>query len=138
MSLGRLETEGELAAFIAERVAEREAAIRAFVAGGGWVAVALAGGWGNTGGVDAEGVVNEVAGYSVGAGFVELRGLVTGGAVGTAMFNLPSPARPPRTRRFSVFANSAWGGLVVRSSGDVVLTVGSNIDVDLSAVTFRL
>ena len=71
-------------------------------------------------------------------GRVYLKGLVKSGTVTAAMFTLPVGYRPPRPMRWAVEANGAFGFIEVGAGGDVKLWTGSNLEVDLSPISFDI
>lgn len=68
---------------------------------------------------------------------VRLRGFVSSGTVGLTIFNLPVGYRPLHDCNIPVVSNDTFGKLVVKTTGNVVLSIGSNAYVDLSSVSFR-
>jgi len=69
-------------------------------------------------------------------GIVHLRGAAKSGTVGAAIFTLPAGYRPANQRYFAVISNSLFGYLYVNSSGNVVLSSGSNASVTFDGVHF--
>ncbi|MFC5611269.1 phage tail spike protein [Metabacillus niabensis] len=70
-------------------------------------------------------------------GFVKLRGMVTGGAVGTVIGTLPVGCRPLRIEVFPVQTSSGEGRVDVQSNGYVILRSGGTGWVSLSGIEFR-
>jgi hypothetical protein len=80
-----------------------------------------------------------VAGYRLDRGVVRLRGLVTGGAVGSTLFVLASGYPPAATVILPVSNCSyATGGLVIDTSGNVTLAWGSGSWCSLEGVSFSV
>lgn len=71
------------------------------------------------------------------SGIVHLRGLVTGGTVGAAIFNLPAGYRPSAQESFAIQSNNVFGRCDVTPAGDVFATAGSNVYFSLSGISFR-
>lgn len=72
-------------------------------------------------------------------GIVRLRGLVTGGSLGTTIFTLPEGYRPPLAEIFAVSSNNSIGRVDVGVSGVVRLVyVGSPTYVSLSGISFAV
>jgi hypothetical protein len=69
-------------------------------------------------------------------GFVHLTGLVKSGTVGATIFTLPAGYRPSNQLSFACVSNSAFGQLVINSSGTVFVYIGNNTSVSLDGVTF--
>lgn len=69
-------------------------------------------------------------------GYVELGGLVVGGT-GT-IFTLPAGYRPPARVDLPVYANGAFGSVVIDTGGVVALNVGSATDVSLESLRFPI
>jgi hypothetical protein len=113
------------------RVSTLEAAPEAVRLVGGVGQPAFEGAWANYGSTFA------TAGFYRDRGRVFLRGLVALGAAGTTIFTLPEGYRPPSDLLFVVTANQAFGEVRVNASGTVVFRAGSNVYVDLSAISFR-
>jgi len=99
-----------------------------------WIAPTLAGTWANVG------AGNTAAGYMKDAnGFVNLRGLITGGALNTALFTLPIGYRPVATITLFAMANSGASPCQVTiSSVGVVSQQGgaSNVNLGLDGLSF--
>ncbi|MGH7744181.1 MAG: hypothetical protein ACREQ5_05090 [Candidatus Dormibacteria bacterium] len=87
--------------------------------------------------VDFGGANQTTSFYKDPAGIVHLRGLVKSGTIGTAIFALPNGYRPTATEFFAVPSNSAFGLLLIDSSGNVVADDGSNVWFSLAGITFR-
>ena len=98
-----------------------------------WQAPALLNGWTNFGGIHA------TAGYWKDPhGVVHLRGLVSAGVIGAAIFTLPAGYRPAQYEIFGAISNGALGRCDVDyATGNVVAAAGSNVYVSLAGVTFR-
>lgn len=94
-----------------------------------WQYPTLAAGWSN------KGSSNPVARYRLGNnGYVELGGMVVGGT-GT-IFTLPVGYRPPKRVDLPVCANYAFGAILIDTTGNVTLNVGSATDVSLENIGF--
>lgn len=97
-----------------------------------FIAPALTNGWANAGGA------NNVAGYVKDAsGIVRLRGLVSGGTIGLAIFTLPVGFRPVGAENIATASNNAFGYLTISTAGAVVPAVGNNTWFSLDNITFR-
>lgn len=65
-----------------------------------------------------------------------MAGKMSGGTTGNVIFTLPGPTatdigfRPRKSRHFPVFANSAFGDILVLDNGGVMFVVGSNTSVE--------
>lgn len=57
---------------------------------------------------------------------VKIRGVMKSGTIGSTVFTLPPGFRPKKHRQFPAAANSAYGGVLVYSTGAVVTVNGSN------------
>lgn len=97
--------------------------------GTAWTAPTLQNGWTNSGGV------NQTAAYRLNSrtGNVEIVGLITGGASGTAAFTLPAGFRPVAG---NAFATQGGGTVVVTAAGLVIVTPGGGASIWLNGVTF--
>lgn len=69
-------------------------------------------------------------------GFVHLRGMVSGGAVGTVIGVLPVGCRPLRTEPIIVLTSSGFGRIDILENGYVKLVSGGTGWVSLSSVVF--
>lgn len=75
---------------------------------------------------------------------VHLSGFVKSGAVGAAIFTLPSGYYPSyvdatfQDVRIPVVSNGTFGDLLVKYDGKVVLQSGSNLWVSLDGISFRV
>lgn len=87
--------------------------------------------------------VNNVSGFNVAGyykdpfGIVHLRGVVTSGVMGSAIFTLPAGYRPAAQELFAIVSNNLFGTMNVSTAGNVFATVGSNTFVSLDGLTFR-
>ena len=104
---------------------------------GAWTPVTFLNGWINAGGG------YQVGQYRLVGDMVQLRGRVQNGAMGTAMFNLPTGFRPPATTTIatgSVVSSSwAFGVLDCTPDGNVTPFVpGSNQGITLSGLSFSV
>lgn len=70
-------------------------------------------------------------------GVVHLRGLIAGGAVGSAAFTLPVGYRPANTEFGATQATGAFATYRVLNTGDVVPFSGTNTYFSLDGITFR-
>jgi len=87
---------------------------------------------------DAEPSERNVA-FRLMRGYVEMKGLLSGGTVNATMFTLPVGYRPIGNRHFPVIANSLFANLRVGSDGQIQIpSAGSNVFVDLGPVRFDL
>ncbi|MCM3599013.1 phage tail protein [Metabacillus idriensis] len=78
------------------------------------------------------------AGYTKSAdGFVHLRGMITGGAVGTVFATLPAGCRPLNDEPISVLTSAGLGRLDVKPNGYLQLMSGGTGWVSLSSVVFK-
>jgi hypothetical protein len=84
-----------------------------------WTAPTLLNAWANSG------APLQVAEYRKVGDRVDLRGCVTGGTIGLAIFTLPTGFRPPANVSFAVNSTGAFGALTVTSAGAVVPSVGT-------------
>lgn len=84
------------------------------------------------------------AAYKDSAGFVHLRGLIAGGAIGgqTTAVTLPVGYRPASVQgvstynnHFTVMTNTGPSTLYIRGGGEIIKPDGSNVWVDLASVT---
>ncbi len=71
---------------------------------------------------------------------VYLRGVVTAGVVGAAIFTLPAGYLPSAAGvpLQPVMSNNLLGAVSVSAAGVVALLIGSNVYADLSPVSFRV
>jgi hypothetical protein len=98
-----------------------------------WIAPTALNSWVNFGASDSQ------LGYRKIGDRVELRGLVKSGTgMGFGIFVLPAGYVPPKTLRFAVNSNSAFGMLRVDSAGNVVPDVGSTTSFSLDGVSFSV
>lgn len=98
----------------------------------GWTASALLNSWSNFGGTTAP------AGYYKDEfGVVRLRGFLNGGTLNTPIFTLPVGYRPLNDVNQPVVSNDSFGKVLVDTSGNVMLAIGSNNYVDLSPISFQ-
>ena len=88
-------------------------------------------GWIDSGDVDSD-LVSFVIVNSV----VYLMGVAAGGIAGTNIFTLPSGYRPPKKRVFPCVSNGAFGVVSILATGEVEVTVGNILGVNLSGVSF--
>jgi hypothetical protein len=96
------------------------------VATDAWHALTLSGTWANVGsGSDAAAYALDLLGWVVVKGFV-----TSGGATTIAV--LPSGYRPSQIKRFATTALGAFGTLVVDTSGNITLPVGSFTNVSIN------
>lgn len=100
-----------------------------------WVAPTLLNSWVNYGGG-----FNDAAYYKDPFGVVHLRGVIKDGTdvSGTALFTLPVGYRPPAQELFTVISSSALGRVDIATTGNVVITSGSNTWLSLDGLTFRV
>src|SRR4051812_30654567 len=74
-------------------------------------------------------------------GSVWLKGLVKSGVVGLPVFTLPAGYRPLEDLVFDAHVESSTssilGAVVVKSTGDVVVSIGDNALVSLNGINFR-
>jgi hypothetical protein len=70
-------------------------------------------------------------------GFVHLRGRIKSGTMGATAAILPPGFRPSLQEIFAVSSNGGFGEVQVRSTGEVVPSVGSNVSVSLAGISFR-
>lgn len=70
-------------------------------------------------------------------GVVHLKGSVSTGTIGTAVFTLPVGYRPKAIVRFAVDSNGAYGMCNVTSAGAVNAATGSNVRFSLDGVRFK-
>lgn len=84
----------------------------------------------------------QVASYKKDAlGFVHVRGHITAGTLGSAIFTLPVGFRPALNEQFAVMANNVWCLATVDSAGNVSLastTGSSNSFCTLHGITFQV
>jgi hypothetical protein len=97
-----------------------------------WVVPTMAVGWANYG----AGLAG-VAYRKDAAGQVHLRGAVSGGTIGTAVFTLPVGFRPYGGVVFAVNSDGAYGAAHVTAAGEVIAAVGTNTQFMLDGVSFR-
>ena len=90
----------------------------------GWTAPSLLNSW-----VNYDTSFAPAVGYrKTSDNLVVIRGLVKNGAIGNAVFNLPSGYRPSGgSLLFSTISNGAVGRVDVQATGDVVAVAGSNV-----------
>lgn len=69
-------------------------------------------------------------------GVVHLCGVIASGTIGNAAFTLPAGFRPSAIENFPTSNAAAFGTLEVRTTGEVIPTVGSNVSVSLNGITF--
>jgi hypothetical protein len=96
-----------------------EFATKAYVDGSGWTTPSLLNSWTNYAG----GYNN--AGYRKVGTVVFIRGLVTGGALGTVVFTLPTGHRPSGRIILATQSNSALGRLDIAADGSVYAQAGT-------------
>lgn len=72
-------------------------------------------------------------------GQVHLVGMVAGGTPGSGsvVFTLPEGYRPSKDEIFVSVGNAAFAEIIVRSSGNVIIVVGSGTWTSLSGITFK-
>lgn len=92
-----------------------------------WTAPAFLNGWANIGGAF------QVAQYRRVGDVVELRGVIAGGTIGLACFQLPVGFRPPANVNFACESAAAHGAFAVTATGNVVTTAGSNAAFSVQA-----
>jgi hypothetical protein len=98
-----------------------------------WVAPTLTNSWLNYGGVFA------TAGYwKDTSGVVHLRGLITGGTVGTSAFTLPVGFRPTAEHIVLIATATGHGEARIRTDGTVYMGVSSSGYASLANITFRV
>ncbi len=97
-----------------------------------WTAVTFAGTWTNFGGTLGTAAYRKDA-----QGYVHLKGIIKSGTINTTAFTLPVGYRPVSDTRFASVSDSAFGVLIVMSSGAVTPNVGSNVSFALDGVTFK-
>jgi hypothetical protein len=92
----------------------------------------FSGGWVN---LDAD----RPAGFYRDRGRVFLTGFIKSGTIGASAFTLPTGYRPTSVTGldFPVESNTAFGVVIVNSTGTVVPAIGSNIYVSLNGISFR-
>lgn len=97
-----------------------------------WIAPTFSGTWVNYGSP------YENVGYTRDANRrVHLRGMTKSGTVGTSVFTLASGYRPANDEIFPVASNDAFGEVIVKADGTVVVFVGDATFVSLSGISFR-
>lgn len=86
---------------------------------------------------DYEALYNKAGWFKDPMGVVHLRGMVSGGTYGEAVFTLPEGNRPARRELFVVLTGSSAAGRVdVLRTGQVNAQVGEDF-VSLDGITFR-
>lgn len=99
-----------------------------------FTAATLASPWVNYGG----GYAN-VSYYIDEFGIVRFKGIAKSGTIGgSPIFTLPVGLRPPEELVFPIISNSALGIVNVRTNGDVVCGLGSNVSVVFDGISFRV
>lgn len=86
-----------------------------------WIAVAFVGGWGNLG------APAQVVQFRKVGDEVQIRGVMTGGAIGAVAFVLPIGFRPPATMYVAGASNGAYGQMSIDAAGNVTPMVGSAV-----------
>ena len=81
--------------------------------------------------------IHNVAYYKNTLATVYLRGLMKNGIIGQPAFSLPAGYRPLKNIYFPIVSNSAFGYVLVLSTGSVTAMVGNNSFVSLSGISFR-
>jgi len=97
-----------------------------------WITPTLSGAWVAFGGSEQAPAYSRTA-----SGMVLLRGVAKSGTVPSTLFTLPAGFRPLGNRRFPVVANNLFGYISIIATGVVTIEAGSNVYVDLAAVSFR-
>ena len=120
---GEILTAGNMVTYI-------EANLAFLYGDGGWTAPTYTNSW-----VDY-GAPNLVGGFRLVGIWVQLRGTIKSGTIGSACFTLPAGYRPTATAAFAVPSNSLFGMVTVTSAGVVTPTVGSNVSVSLDGIHF--
>jgi len=70
---------------------------------------------------------------------VQIRGNVTGGTIGTAIFTLPANCRPLASAHFPVASNDAYGGVEIRpDTGQVIAKIGSSAWFSLEGISWTI
>jgi hypothetical protein len=69
-------------------------------------------------------------------GRVYLKGIVKSGTIGSAIFTLPVGYRPDETLTYAIVSNGAFGYVTINTDGTVICTLGSNVSVSLSGISF--
>jgi hypothetical protein len=76
--------------------------------------------------------------YKDAFGIVHVKGTVTGGTVGTSVFNFPVGFRPVENAYFATQSASAYALVaVIAANGDLIMSAGATGGVSLEAVQFR-
>jgi hypothetical protein len=71
-------------------------------------------------------------------GIVHLKGIIkNGSAINTVAFTLPVGYRPPLLFHCGAYSNSAFGGLHIQDSGNVIPQTGSTAWFSIDSATFR-
>jgi hypothetical protein len=96
-----------------------------------WIAPTLLNSWGNYGGIW------ETAGYRRVAGVVYIRGLVTGGAVSSVIFNLPAGYRPSSDAHVPAMGQgSSFSPINIFANGNVTQNAGATGYISLRTIPF--
>ena len=88
--------------------------------------------------VNAGGTQETAAFYKDPFGRVHLKGAVMNGTVSTTIFTLQTGYRPAARQDFGVDANAAYGAIVVSANGNVTQNAGTNVNLKLDDVSFRV
>lgn len=99
-----------------------------------WIAGTLLGAWAN--GLLGSGFA-PVGYYKDTFGIVRLRGLPTGGVIGTAIITLPVGYRPEFRQLIATESSGAHGVIDLRTNGDVIASIGAAAQFSLDSVSFR-
>lgn len=100
---------------------------------GGFIAASLTHSWTNVAGYTASYMKDSM-------GFVRLHGRVSGGELSQPILTLPAGLRPATTLAFACVAKAGapgsqtFAGVLVNSEGAVILSTGSNSELDLAGV----
>jgi len=107
-----------------------EFATKAYVDGGGWITPTLLNSWVDYGGTYAG------VGYQKVGRVVYMKGLVTGGAAGTVIFNLPAGYRPSSQMLMltAVNATPPAGRIDVYTNGNLLAGTAGWVSIDLSFI----
>jgi hypothetical protein len=98
-----------------------------------WISPSLLYTW-----IDYNIAYNPVGYYLDEMGVVHLRGMVKGGTIPSAIFQLPVSYRPSNQCIFSTLSNSALGRIDVTTTGNVMAQLGNAAWITLDGITFRV
>jgi hypothetical protein len=79
--------------------------------------------------------------YRDGLGFVRLKGMVSSGTMGAAIFTLPVGLRPSETRRLVILTGGGVGAVDIDTNGNVIPIVygtANNSNLSLDGIHFNL